>query len=1691
MFTNKTKHIFMFSLIGLLLTITVGLALWIITNKIIIKPDLDAEKVIIKYLDNNEAIYDGNILLPSSSEIGLTYESEDLVYYYKLKDIGEYQKVELNTKAGPINAGIYQIKVEYQVTDEKTETVSDLTFTINKATIDMSQVQFNNSTVTYDKQNHMISIDGTLPNQIKGVNYYCNDKVFTGAINSGSYIVKAIFEYDTINYNVVNDLTATLKINRKSIEVATMSFQDNDNKLFKYTGSEISAIKDTLIVTDDDNEILANGVDYEVNFSDLVNVGTSHTISITGIGNYTGDLEGSYTIVDTSHILKVEQDQEKINPTTQIEEVVYNKEEQKPSLIIKNEDGTEIDGVNIVYTITYKSNKNAKDLQDCGRYFVYITVSKEGYISATCTAKIMILQKEISIKWSETTSFVYNGTLQAPDAIVEGIIVGDECYVQIDQKTKQINAGINYKAAIEKLTNSNYTYKEEDKYCTFDIRKADLTSYSGTLDLKYTSPYIQGNEVDVVTKSGYELNGVNINGTNEAVTCKITNVDYSRAVFNINNADKMTSYQTIWITFTPQNNNNYNNYIYKTSIDIYAVATIGSTYYGTVEAAIEAAVSGNNIYLIVGRNPVLRSNSTIKSGVTLNLVYENNKFNDNRKYDGTTFADYDEINNLKNTLTISDKIVLTNNGAIKIDGEVGKKNTTYAGQTSGLYTQIKMESKAIINSYSSIYCLGYIKEVSSNNGSKVNINQGTISAPFVIYDYKGGTISSCLNSDGICPFKIYDIPNVQPEIKISYGAQYELLVDLYANKMHINQSGIYAVGSDSQKSLFVITSGYVTIKYHYIDNSYDTSTMDIYVNGNCNTGGLSISILTYTINTANYYCPIPHKFKININSGGVVNINTKLEFMPGTELIVNKGASLNINEKTIFYNDYTESADTKYKYSTYVGSVKAAAKLLINGNCNINAEFSGTIIAGEDDAALYIGKNQCSSIKDGNNNAEKKNSLDLIPDSVPKYATSEGVTLDGGDNAILLAKGKIGANSSSNTQFSAGGYYLSKSGCWITQTSSEKFTVIYHYYDIDGKEVTSSQEYFKFTDDQVLPVISVENRKYYTSSQDSWKYKTESGDYVDYSSITIVKDGRYDLYLIDKPKEYKISYVDVENDATLKSDLFTRDSFASAKIWKPKEELGKTFIGWYYTATWTESDIKIQPGLTGEDNITAIIDAMEDKGITELTLFGKYKETCKVTFVINNDDYTIDPVTIDKGKYITNIDSINSNLNNRDDDELYSKCFVGWYYEDTFVTPFNKDYAIDSDITLYAKWSDKVQLVYSDGVNLYVRPGSSVTLKSTSNSTPSEIVGTEYNIRYTLSKWQINCEGLEENNKELELNTNYDVPNEAGIKYIYFNAIYSETYIYILTITLSDAKLTIDGIEYQSSTNIEYSSTTKNSTFTVNYTATPTSDQSLVVKEDDTEVYGNEGPYTAEYVLRKHAKIEAIGSKSSCLIEGTMITLFDGSKKAVEDIESGDKLFVFNHETGTIDVANVLFNDFEQLDKYLIINLIFSNGIEVGIVGEHGFFDMTLMQYVYIDYSNYSEYIGHEFVNITVVNDVEILSNVTLDDVIITEEYVRVYSPVTEYHLNYIVNDMLSMPGGISGLFNIFEYDIDLKYNSEKMKIDIENYGLFTYDDFKDAVSYEVFCLFPTKYFKVAMAKGLLSEEQLYYYIKRYTPLIE
>lgn len=230
--------------------------------------------------------------------------------------------------------------------------------------------------------------------------------------------------------------------------------------------------------------------------------------------------------------------------------------------------------------------------------------------------------------------------------------------------------------------------------------------------------------------------------------------------------------------------------------------------------------------------------------------------------------------------------------------------------------------------------------------------------------------------------------------------------------------------------------------------------------------------------------------------------------------------------------------------------------------------------------------------------------------------------------------------------------------------------------------------------------------------------------------------------------------------------------------------------------------------------------------------------------------------------------------------------------------------------------------------------------------------------------------------------------------------------------------------------------------------------------------------------------------QKSCVAEGTLITLADGTQKAVEDLTGDEQLLVWNLFTGTFDTAPILFIDHDPSRQFEVVNLTFSDGTVVKVIDEHGFWDFDLNRYVFLRHDA-AQYLGHWFQQqIFDENGDLTYRKVQLVGVTTQTEYTSAWSPVTYGHLSYYVNGMLSMPGATTGLINIFDVDSQtLKIDEAAYFADVTEYGLFTYEEFsaRFPIPEFIFDAFGGRYLKVAMGKGLLSEEMMINLMERYS----
>lgn len=229
-------------------------------------------------------------------------------------------------------------------------------------------------------------------------------------------------------------------------------------------------------------------------------------------------------------------------------------------------------------------------------------------------------------------------------------------------------------------------------------------------------------------------------------------------------------------------------------------------------------------------------------------------------------------------------------------------------------------------------------------------------------------------------------------------------------------------------------------------------------------------------------------------------------------------------------------------------------------------------------------------------------------------------------------------------------------------------------------------------------------------------------------------------------------------------------------------------------------------------------------------------------------------------------------------------------------------------------------------------------------------------------------------------------------------------------------------------------------------------------------------------------------ASSGCLVKGTHVIISTGQSKKIEEINKGMKIKGYNHENNSIEDKEIIFNYSNKANEKTIFNLNFENGISLGIEVGHTFFDLETNQYEFIYSHNCYNYLNHRFKYFDFKNNCWL--EIRLLSIAYTFESVSTYTPVTENLLNCFANGFLSMPEDIEGVINIFEYNKDGTIDLKKKEKDILTYGLFDYSHYEHLVPRYIFDVLNMKYFKISIAKNLLTEERVEQLVNTYVHLM-
>lgn len=296
------------------------------------------------------------------------------------------------------------------------------------------------------------------------------------------------------------------------------------------------------------------------------------------------------------------------------------------------------------------------------------------------------------------------------------------------------------------------------------------------------------------------------------------------------------------------------------------------------------------------------------------------------------------------TMASNSSITVESGGAISVSSKHSSqaigKNQPGGGAVIGQYGHIAMNdnSNIFVENGGYLYCWGYI----TGNGVVEAKNGATVYEYLQIRDFRGGSattdLASKMQGTGFL-FCQYYVQNIEAALKINAGANEVMYTALWAmNK--VNSSSAKFIGGKDSSALFELEDGYIVKKY-----TPKTDRLSVEVHGKISISKIIVTVYEVDVDSSKYVLPITNSIDINLKAGSTTTISNDMNFLPGSSLTVDEGATLTIaSGKKVFFYD-KEQWGSNYSYDSEILPVKYSptrtntrtwgntkdAKLVVNG----------------------------------------------------------------------------------------------------------------------------------------------------------------------------------------------------------------------------------------------------------------------------------------------------------------------------------------------------------------------------------------------------------------------------------------------------------------------------------------------------------------------------------------------------------------------------------------------------------------------------------------------------------------------------------------------------------------------------------------------------------------------------------------
>lgn len=868
--------------------------------------------------------------------------TKDVAGTYYADDFDKFISVK-NAKGEDVTTACYKISYEMSVTFVE----------VGKFAIDFADV-----TLTYDGQPHSVKVTKTDATKNYTITYgesaeNCNLEESPKYTNAGAYPIYFKVVDNETQAEHVGSVTLTINKKAVTVKVKDVTITYGGTPKFEYTVSGLI----------DPDKLSGKAV-----YSGAGTDAGEYVISVSGL-----TASDNYNVSFVPGKLTINKKTAEVAWTI-AESYVYDDGQTLPTATYDGKTA------NLIFT---KDGK-ACGFKDAGTYTVTVADDKNYTLSGETTKTITINKaKYMSVTAHTALSGTYNPNKTLGNyALAEGFTWVNPDEVPVCTK-KKYDAKYNMDPA---------NYEDFVTTVTLDLQKATVALAQNLFEFNYDD----GVSHKISTEVMY--------GTIK-LDKSLYHLEFEKDMFSAAGTHKTTVKK-----FTADNFALSDNVVY---VKVKGVK-VGNNYY-TIEDALFYSKSGDTVEFISAAKEVSfaprdvaeaiyadDAYRTVKAGVTLKLASdEDSSAKIGKPTYGNGVGNYVDTDSskIKYKLILSESTVLEVYGNILIQGLLGVNGPGLSGHTSGNHSQIINNGTINLNSGANLDLRGYIKGTGS-----IEVRSGAIVySPFVVYDYRGGTNTKTVYEKAkIAPFRIYEMPNIQCNYSILYGAEHKGYLDLYASDQH--RTAVATIfGKGSAMMIMEDSTAHITTTYEKTGNLIGETTLTM--TGKVKMGVLKIKVTTtVTVAMNEVRFPMPWNFTINIGDGlnpTTFTLPDDYKMMTGATVNVKKSATVNLTGTLLIYKSFM---DTPFGGTVYPN--KGEAKLNIEGVVNAIGGIAGEV-HGINGGKVIIGNTAILSIteKEGNSGSTKSwQALIRAGEFVTVATISEVAKVVNADNSTVAAE---------------------------------------------------------------------------------------------------------------------------------------------------------------------------------------------------------------------------------------------------------------------------------------------------------------------------------------------------------------------------------------------------------------------------------------------------------------------------------------------------------------------------------------------------------------------------------------------------------------------------------------------------------------------------------------------------------------